>query len=151
MPVLYDLTCLSQFDCFPIKSACFIYRPISVSLAPDAPVCEEPPPGETRKVYVAGVGRPVNVSCGVLASPPAVRFSWVFNNTVASERLPGDQVFTTPGNKTLTDGCWNRKEGGKGGGWEDNRVRKRSTLYCINLFIFLLFNFSFVHFLSPVL
>ncbi|XP_050710716.1 neural cell adhesion molecule 1-B-like [Eriocheir sinensis] len=68
-----------------------------------APVCEEPPSAETRKVYVAGVGRPVNVSCGVLASPPSVRFSWVFNNSVASERLPGDQVFTTPDGQSVAE------------------------------------------------
>ncbi|KAG0724828.1 hypothetical protein GWK47_039801 [Chionoecetes opilio] len=59
-----------------------------------APVCENPPSGEPLKVYAAGVGRAVNISCLVLASPPSVRFSWVFNNSVSSERLPGDQVFT---------------------------------------------------------
>ena len=48
-------------------------------------------------MYAIGVGRGVNVSCGVLASPPSVRFSWVFNNSMSSERLPGDQVFTMPG------------------------------------------------------
>ncbi|KAK8379134.1 hypothetical protein O3P69_019165 [Scylla paramamosain] len=63
-----------------------------------APVCDDPAPGEARKVYATGVGRPVNVTCGVLASPPLVRFSWVFNNSMSSERLPGDQVFT------MTDG-----------------------------------------------
>ncbi|KAG0724917.1 Nephrin [Chionoecetes opilio] len=59
-----------------------------------APVCENPPSGEPLKVYAAGVGRAVNTSCRVLASPPSVRFSWVFNNSVSSERLSGDQVFT---------------------------------------------------------
>ncbi|KAG0726247.1 hypothetical protein GWK47_036992 [Chionoecetes opilio] len=58
------------------------------------PVCENPPSGEPLKVYAAGVGRAVNISCRVLASPPSVRFSWCVQQFVSSERLPGDQVFT---------------------------------------------------------
>ncbi|KAK3849501.1 hypothetical protein Pcinc_043749, partial [Petrolisthes cinctipes] len=56
-----------------------------------APVCEEV--DAAAQVYAAGVGQAINITCGVLASPTVVKFSWVFNNTIKSERLPGNQVF----------------------------------------------------------
>lgn len=66
------------------------------SLAPtDAPVCEEG--GASSEVYAAGVGQVINVTCRVMAFPPQVRYSWVFNNSLTSERLPGDQIHTSSG------------------------------------------------------
>ncbi|XP_050707227.1 nephrin-like [Eriocheir sinensis] len=58
-----------------------------------APVCAA---GEAGRVLAAGLGQQINVTCQVEAAPSAVRYSWVFNNSLTSHRLPGDQVFITP-------------------------------------------------------
>lgn len=63
----------------------------------DAPVCEEV--DAAAQVYAAGVGQTINITCGVLASPTVVKFSWVFNNSIKSERLPGNQVFLKSGKR----------------------------------------------------
>ncbi|KAG7162877.1 Nephrin-like 21 [Homarus americanus] len=64
-----------------------------------APVCDE---GNTPpQVYAAGVGQYINVTCDVVASPATVKYSWVFNNSLTSERLPGNQVFTTPDGRSM--------------------------------------------------
>lgn len=68
----------------------------------DAPVCEE---GEAVRVYSAGVGQTVNISCSILASPILLKFSWVFNNTVRSERLSGDKVYYRPGKAKGCESC----------------------------------------------
>ncbi|KAK7012937.1 hypothetical protein SK128_008518 [Halocaridina rubra] len=59
-----------------------------------APICSEKESSGPPRVYAAGIGQYINVSCIVLASPSKVKYSWVFNNSVTSQRLPGDQVFT---------------------------------------------------------
>ncbi|KAK8750696.1 hypothetical protein OTU49_014953, partial [Cherax quadricarinatus] len=59
-----------------------------------APVCEDS--GGQTEVYAAAVGSPINVSCSVEASPASLKYSWVFNNSLTSERLPGNVIFTTP-------------------------------------------------------
>ncbi|XP_071547071.1 nephrin-like [Panulirus ornatus] len=67
--------------------------PLSISVN-YAPVCEEGP--HPSKVYATGLGQYINVTCNVKSSPDSVKYSWVFNNSLTSQRLPGDQMFTTP-------------------------------------------------------
>ncbi|XP_042206012.1 nephrin-like [Homarus americanus] len=59
-----------------------------------SPVCYESP--AASRVYATGLGQVINVSCEVMSAPRTVRYSWVFNNSITSHRLPGDQVFETP-------------------------------------------------------
>nr|XP_053630947.1 nephrin-like [Cherax quadricarinatus] len=61
-----------------------------------APVCAEVT-GAGARVYATGLGQFINVSCEVLASPASVKYSWVFNNSITSQRLSGEQVLTTAG------------------------------------------------------
>ncbi|KAK8382161.1 hypothetical protein O3P69_015253 [Scylla paramamosain] len=57
-----------------------------------APVCAV---GGSGRVLATGLGQQVNVTCRVEAAPRSVRYSWVFNNSLVSHRLPGDQIFVT--------------------------------------------------------
>ncbi|KAK8389928.1 hypothetical protein O3P69_012853 [Scylla paramamosain] len=68
-----------------------------------APVCVED--GTATQVYTAGIGQPVNVSCQVKASPPQVKYSWVFNNSISSQRLPGEQVLSAAGRPERPSAC----------------------------------------------
>ncbi|CAL4065335.1 unnamed protein product [Meganyctiphanes norvegica] len=68
-----------------------------------APVCRysNTDADSPAKVYATAIGQPINVSCAVHASPSDLKYSWVFNNSVTSERLPGDQIFLTEGGRSM--------------------------------------------------
>ncbi|XP_018020507.1 hemicentin-2 [Hyalella azteca] len=58
-----------------------------------APVCASDT--EAPQVLASGIGQTLNVSCSVIASPSDVKFSWVFNNSVTSERVPVERVYNS--------------------------------------------------------
>uniref|UniRef100_A0A6A7G5C3 Hemicentin-2-like n=3 Tax=Hirondellea gigas TaxID=1518452 RepID=A0A6A7G5C3_9CRUS len=60
-----------------------------------APVCSSNT--DTTQVLATGIGQSLNVSCSVIASPSDVKFSWVFNNSVTSERIPVERVYNGEG------------------------------------------------------
>ncbi|XP_042872413.1 nephrin-like [Penaeus japonicus] len=68
-------------------------RPLNLSVN-YSPVCADD--SDPSKVYATGLGQYINVTCTVKASPNVAKYLWVFNNSVTSERIPGDQVFKTP-------------------------------------------------------
>ncbi|XP_068209554.1 nephrin-like [Palaemon carinicauda] len=80
------------------------------------------------KVYATGLGQYINVSCEVKASPTDVRYSWVFNNSVTSERLPGDQVFTTADGRSIVRFLARaHKDYGTLQCWAENAVGRMTT------------------------
>lgn len=50
-------------------------------------------------MLASGIGQTLNVSCSVIASPTDVKFSWVFNNSVTSERVPVERVYKSKGER----------------------------------------------------
>ncbi|KAF2367275.1 CD80-like immunoglobulin C2-set [Trinorchestia longiramus] len=58
-----------------------------------APICASDT--ESPQVLASGIGQTLNVSCSVIASPSDVKFSWVFNNSVTSERVPVERVYNS--------------------------------------------------------
>ncbi|ROT68269.1 putative sidestep protein, partial [Penaeus vannamei] len=69
-------------------------RPLDLSVNCELPVCSDD--SSPSKVYATGLGQYINVTCTVKASPNVAKYLWVFNNSVTSERIPGDQVLKTP-------------------------------------------------------
>ena len=86
-------------------SNCHVYTYCNVVTNPphhcnvcsDAPVCSSDT--DTTQVLASGIGQTLNVSCSVIASPSDVRFSWVFNNSVTSERVPVERVLNSQGKR----------------------------------------------------
>ncbi|XP_047494051.1 nephrin-like [Penaeus chinensis] len=68
-------------------------RPLNLSVN-YSPVCSDD--SSPSRVYATGLGQYINVTCTVKASPSVAKYLWAFNNSVTTERIPGDQVFKTP-------------------------------------------------------
>ncbi|XP_050705095.1 nephrin-like, partial [Eriocheir sinensis] len=90
-----------------------------------APVCRDG--SGPSEVYTAGLGQPVNVSCHVKASPPQVKYSWIFNNSLSSQRLPGEQVLSaTEGGSVVEFVAGSHQDYGTLQCWAQNSVGKMS-------------------------
>ncbi|XP_050705512.1 protein turtle homolog A-like [Eriocheir sinensis] len=90
-----------------------------------APVCRDG--SRPSEVYTAGLGQPVNVSCHVKASPSQVKYSWIFNNSLSSQRLPGEQVLSaTEGGSVVEFVAGSHQDYGTLQCWAQNSVGKMS-------------------------